>query len=342
MSNIHYFQRYSQKENVVTNNTLLLLSRLYNESPIKFKQFLNGLTNELNINVGVNFNQQEKSNNSIPDGAITQESFKIAIETKLYDNFTKNQLINHLKTFNKETSQVLIGLSRSKINNNLNQEVIKAIGDYNIKNEVNVHFLSTTFKDIVTQFKEVINEYDIELNIIINDYEDFCSQSQLLLNTDLRMLTVACGWTINDNFKYNCYYDPADRGYSHCTHLGIYNDKRVQGIGKIENIITADVVDGKLVIFDTTHGEATEEQKNNILNIIIAGKENLGWNLNKGNKFFCVDNFYRTNFIKNTPNGLFGKRYFNLNEYTNTEGFQPTERFAELLNYIDWEKNIVK
>lgn len=29
MSKVHYYRRYSQPENVATNNTLLLLSRLY-------------------------------------------------------------------------------------------------------------------------------------------------------------------------------------------------------------------------------------------------------------------------------------------------------------------------
>jgi len=46
MSSIHYFQRYSQPENVATNNTLLLLSRLYHDSPNKFKGFLNDLLDD--------------------------------------------------------------------------------------------------------------------------------------------------------------------------------------------------------------------------------------------------------------------------------------------------------
>ena len=37
---VHYFQRYAQKENVVTSNTILLLSRLYHYSPDKFFRFL--------------------------------------------------------------------------------------------------------------------------------------------------------------------------------------------------------------------------------------------------------------------------------------------------------------
>ena len=38
---IHYFQRYHTKENVSTANTMLLLSRLYQYSPIGFSFFSN-------------------------------------------------------------------------------------------------------------------------------------------------------------------------------------------------------------------------------------------------------------------------------------------------------------
>ena len=37
---IHYFQRYHEKENVATANTMLLLSRLYSYSSDKFFGFL--------------------------------------------------------------------------------------------------------------------------------------------------------------------------------------------------------------------------------------------------------------------------------------------------------------
>ena len=37
---VHYFQRYSTKENVATANTMLLFSRLYSYSPNKFFDFL--------------------------------------------------------------------------------------------------------------------------------------------------------------------------------------------------------------------------------------------------------------------------------------------------------------
>ena len=37
---LHYFQRYHSKENVVTANTMLLLSRLYSYDTNKFFRFL--------------------------------------------------------------------------------------------------------------------------------------------------------------------------------------------------------------------------------------------------------------------------------------------------------------
>lgn len=52
MASIHYFPRYSQKENMVTNNTLLLFSRLYNNSPYKFKLFMNNLLEDSEVEIG--------------------------------------------------------------------------------------------------------------------------------------------------------------------------------------------------------------------------------------------------------------------------------------------------
>ena len=81
MSNIHYFQRYNHKENVVTNNTLLLLSRLYNESHLKFELFLSHFldgTKEESVSIGLQFHQLTKGQSgSIPEGSIFQKGLKI-------------------------------------------------------------------------------------------------------------------------------------------------------------------------------------------------------------------------------------------------------------------------
>jgi len=43
MSQIHYFPNYSQQENVVTNNTRLLLLRLYRYNRYKFEKLMEAL-----------------------------------------------------------------------------------------------------------------------------------------------------------------------------------------------------------------------------------------------------------------------------------------------------------
>ena len=104
MSNIVYFQRYSQRENWITNNTLLLLSRLQEYNPNKFQLVLNELFTEhqVNLSIGVSFFQQRKGDKSVIDGLMFQQGFKVAIETKRHDNFTVNQLRNHLELVRDE------------------------------------------------------------------------------------------------------------------------------------------------------------------------------------------------------------------------------------------------
>lgn len=338
MSEIHYFQRYSQKENVITNNTLLLFSRLYNQSPYKFNLFLNELTNDLDINVGISFNQQTKGKNSIPDGSITQESFKIAIETKLSEKFSISQLVNHLDSFKNEKYSILLGLSPKKPSNNKIKEIEQKVVNYNAENDTKISFISVTFKDIVFKFNEVINDYDFELQQIIDDFESFCYSVGMIRDDEYRMLTIACGKTLNDNFKNNVYYDPADRGYSSCTYLGIYKNKSVRGIGKIENIISANLNEkGELDIVNATNDNITETQKNNIIEMINDANENLGWNIRENHKFFCVTNFEKTDFRKTSKNGLFGKKYFNLSYVIENIKEKNTIEIAELLKEKDWK-----
>ncbi len=108
---IHYFQRYHEKENVATANTMLLLSRLYSYSSDKFFRLLKSQYFLDSFNPEIVFTLQEKSVDSIPDATITQESFKIAVETKMSDWFYEDQLLRHLKSFNDEKFKVMITLA---------------------------------------------------------------------------------------------------------------------------------------------------------------------------------------------------------------------------------------
>lgn len=337
MSSIHYFQRYSTKENVITNNTLLLFSRLYNGSPLKFKLFLTSLDNIIDVNIGVSFSQQERGNGSVPDGNISQESFKIAIETKQTDKFDLIQLVNHFKAFDDEKTQILLGLGPIKMSDIEKNDVFKELKKFNEEHKKNIQFSTVTFEEIVKAFKEVISEYDFELNDIINEYEDFCIKESVIKNDEYRMLAVPCGDSLEQNLNHNLYFCPVERTVLTCSYIGTYYKGRINAVGKIENIVTANLDEtGELTIIESNQNTVTETQKANIINIINAMKETVGWDISSGKKFFCVEKFVKTDFKKSSPTGLMGKRYFDLKAVLNKNSFTNIEDVAELLKTKNW------
>jgi len=336
MSSIHYFQRYSQKENVATNNTLLLLSRLYQHSPIKFEGFINSLLDDNDIGVGVQFNQQRKGKGSIPDGSIKQSSFKVVIETKLHKNFSVEQLVGHLDSFEKEEYKVLLSLSPKLPEDSLKHSIEEAVRKYNSEKNSSTKYLPTTFQEIVMKFRSSIDEHDYELHEIINDFESYCIHDKLIKNDEARMRVLSCGWTLGENFQYNIYYAPVYRGYSAHSYIGIYANKSVRGVGKISNIVTAEL-DSKnqLNIIESTK-EPTEQQKQNIIEVIAEAKKNNNWDIGTGHKFFCVEKFYETDYKKIAPYPLRGTKFFNLKERLNLNKLPKTEEIAEKLREIEW------
>jgi hypothetical protein len=335
MSSIHYFQRYSQPENVATNNTLLLLSRLYHHSPTKFEAFLTDLLEDTDLEAGIQFNQQRRGRASIPDAAISQVSFKVLIETKLHKHFSIQQLTEHLHSFANEQYQVLLSLSPHLPNKSVIQQVNSAITDYNSGNAKSVKYVATTFQQIVNKFRTVVNEYDVELLEMLKDYEEYCINDGLIYDNDSWMRVVTCGWTLNENFQYNLYYHRAGTGYSDHSYVGIYSQKSVVGVGKLENIVAADLIDDAIQVVDST-APVTTRQQQNIQQAMAAARENNGWDIKVGHRFFCVEEFIQTDFKKNTRGPLQGTKFFNLKDLLGLQKLPDTREIATLLNGVTW------
>ncbi|HOY17836.1 MAG TPA: hypothetical protein PLC89_11095 [Haliscomenobacter sp.] len=336
MSSIHYFQRYSQPENVATNNTLLLLSRLYHDSPNKFKGFLNDLLDDNDLEAGIQFNQQRKGKGSVPDGNLSQVSFKVVVETKLHKHFSLQQLTEHLNSFGTEQHQVLLSLSPKQPDNSLKLQIETAISNFNTNHKTSIKYLPTTFQEIVTKFNNSLEDHNYELIEIIDDFEAYCIHDRLISDEEARMRVVTCGWTLQENFQFNLYYDSADRGYSDHNYLGIYSDKAVKGIGKIENIITANLLPtGLLDIIDKTT-TVTQKQEQSIIEVISVAQINNNWDISTGHKFFCVEQFYPTNYRKTTKYPLQGTKFFNLKERLQVSTLPSTQDIAQRLNQLEW------
>ena len=76
MSRVSYFQRFSQAENHATNNTLLLFRYFYEASPFRLQKLLTSML-DVDLAVGLTFEQQVRMGQGIPDALITQEPLRI-------------------------------------------------------------------------------------------------------------------------------------------------------------------------------------------------------------------------------------------------------------------------
>lgn len=335
MSSIHYFPRYNQKENQVTNNTQLLLSRLYYHSPLKFEKILNEVfTDEpFDLNIGVNFSQQNKGINSIPDGSISQESFQILIETKTDTGFYADQLIRHLSAFQEKYSQrILFALSPFEVPPSIRKQVNQHIKNNNLNQ---VKFAAATFADIISAVRNNVSEYETELSAVIEDYEKYCIESRLVdYRSASTMLAFSTSASHKENRKYNLYYDPVTRNNNHpFAYLGLYRNKKIYAIGKYSKTVYCDLHEGKLV---PTRGETldiTDDEYQRIKGII---EETDYYDLRYGNKFTLVDEFIDTKFKKDSPYGMRQKQYFFLKNYTDKAADMSTEGIAEFLKKKTW------
>lgn len=336
MSQIHYFQRYSAKENWITNATLLLLSRLYHFSPKKFEIVLNSFLSDAQIvlNIGVNFSQQEWSKKSVVDGLMFQESFELIIETKLSNNFNKQQLVNHLSFLNNKSqkNRVLITLSKDNIEDAIKNQIQKVLYE---KKYSGISFASITYEQIYRVISSTLHESDYEMTEVLEDYFALCNE-QKLINTESRtLLGVTAGQSLNENLQFNLYYDPANRTHSHkFKYIGLYSQKSIVAIGKITKEVVCDLKNNKLVAPTGKRLNLTQDEQKRIYNVIVNTKY---FNLKQGSRFFLVDNFYKTNFTKTSFSSLRGKKYFWLDEISGFKEGMTAKDLALLLNNRHWE-----
>jgi hypothetical protein len=338
MSNIHYFQRYSQKENMVTNNTLLLFSRLYNESPKKFEMFINNLLENdaiEELNTMVQFKQQEKSGTgTIPDGVIEQDSFKIVIETKLYSQQNLAQIVGHLDKLKDEDKGILLWINKHSIDQLYKKQIIDRINNFKENEGGNITFASITFKEIIDKFKDILREYDIEMINLIEDYCSFCEESGLIDNSENRMRVVLTGQTFEQNIKYNVYYAPTSRGYQDTKYIGLYKNKVVKAVGEIDTIYDAkyDSKKNNVDILNVVKGDMNDEIVEKTKLLYLESYSNYGYSLDDHRRFFLVKEYCLCEYRKSTPGGIQGTRYFDFN---NIEGYTSNMSCGEIADLLD-------
>jgi len=339
---IHYFQRYHDKENVATANSMLLLSRLYQYSSDKFYRLLKELFNnndEFDPEPSFELQVRSEDKKSIPDAVISQDSFKIVVETKLSDWFYKDQLIRHLGNFKEEKYKLLLSLAPEPMDEKKKEDFDHALSEHNKTLNRPIVHKNMTFEDLIHAVQDVLDDRDFDMQEILEDFRDYCLNDDLIIKSDAWkfMRVQLAGATIDFNMANNVYYDSVNRPFRAHDYLGLYTNKSVRAIGKITALITAVEENGTLVIDKPELGELTEERKQQIIASIQDGDTH-GYDLHTNkHRYFFVEQFYDTDYKKITPYAPMGSRIFDLTKVLGTENLPSAEEIAETLKTKTWE-----
>ena len=327
MPKIHYFQRYSSKENTITNNTLQLLGRIYSYSPLKASRFLTDLTGEP-IEIGIEINQQVRGDKAVPDGLVIQRSFKVLIEAKVDASLNIEQLIGHSKTFSEEHQKILLLLTREPLEDHKISEIKGRIPG--------IKFSSITYKKICEVSKTLFEKYEEEMRALVDDYEEYCNDTGLFDQSKQLMRIVPCGDTLEINKKYGIHFYPSDRGYTKHQFVGIYKDKTVSAIWKIDSIFDVEY-EGDYLNKTCIEGQETDDYDDNLIAIIKSVEEKLSWDITKGHRFFCGKPV-ETNYKKSSSGGIQGARFMNLQKVVGKDCSNlDIAVIAEALKSKQWE-----
>ncbi|MCZ2155498.1 MAG: hypothetical protein LC114_16615 [Bryobacterales bacterium] len=338
MSRISFFQRFSQRENHSTNNTLLMLQHIYRTSPLLLQAVLNSLA-DVELPIGLTFEQQVRRKESVPDGLITQAPLEILVETKTGSSLDQDQVARHTRGFTGGDGQTkgfanryLFGITKERIagqERDTLREMAKQGG---------VVLICLTFSQIAEALKAKCAEYGRELMEIVSDYEAYLSEEGLLEEYGRWLPVFPCGTSIRENVAFGVYYEPASRPTKvHYRFIGLYTQKRVAYVGEVLASLVVEWVEGEAV-WKAEKGEASEVNKSKIRALIDATPY---YELDGANmRYYLVEAFREAGAEKISPGGIQGMRYLHLPGLI--RDFQPpfgqgVDQLAEALRAATWE-----
>jgi hypothetical protein len=337
MSDVHYFPRYSQRENVITNNTLLLLLRLYDHDRFKFGRFLRELFAddvELSGVIGLQFKQQRGTGMSVVDGFVAQESIKIVVETKRSDeSFHIDQLRHHLGAFTHEDYKLLVLLSPAA--EHLSGDFLEPVRrDARARG---VAVVLTSFERIIGAARASLSDHDEGMRALVEDFAVFCSEEGLLPRDRYLIFVPPCGQSFDDNVQYRLYYCPTTWSRRRTAWIGIYKDKSVRKIGRIAKTVTCEIdrVAGSVTCIDRGV-TLTPAEKERIVGAAHAAVER-GWDIQQGHRFFLCDELVDTDYRKVSAGGIQGHRYFDLGTVLTREIPSDARELGVALATLTWE-----
>ena len=336
MSSISEFPYYKIAENLVTNNTMLLLKKLYVYNPEYLQILFDEIFEESDVVIGPQFMQQKVEKNSVPDGSIYQTGFELLIETKRGNSFDIEQIKRHLDT-GAARPPILILLSSGEPKADEKERLIKEC------EAKQARYCFLTFSKLADTVSSIVREFELDIMNLVEAYQEFIDRAELVDRSEITMRIVCSGKTKDDNIKHNVYLCYASRGYRAHRYLGLYWNKAVRRIGKISNVVTVEMnAKGTLKSMYYAHDTKSVDEKTEVrIKGLIEAHERGEFYANADftipHNFFLVDEFFETDFRKISKYGMQYVKYFNLSEYFQKGIPERTELIASTLNQKEWE-----
>ena len=344
MSEISYFQYYSQRENHATNNTLLVLRHFYQESVQKLEEILGSLLDE-EIAIGLDFKQQVRHSESIPDGLISQKPLNIYFEVKgSGGKLNIGQIKRHIKSIKSNedvvsSTKILFALTPDKVSD----AMIDKLSD--LAKEEGIIFAAITFTDVLEALQKSCAPHETKLQDILNDYEQFLSSQNLLEQKRIGelMTVVPVRTSVAESKKFHLYYEPAKRkSKTSSKFFGLYTRKCIRYIGRVGTVVRGKLKGNKYEVEEIEFSRAGKKKLTTDENQRIVDAINTCSyypNLKKDYRFYLFDEFEETEFHKESKYGLWGPRTFNLSQWLNYDDKKEydTNEAAEALRGKSWE-----
>ena len=162
---------------------------------------------------------------------------------------------------------------------------------------------------------------------------------------EFRMFVPPCGRSFDHNMEYRLYHCPST--YSHkqdAAFLGMYIDKSVRSIGRIEKVVICaiDAIDKQKINTCPGSDEPNEEERQRIIGAAHAAACKGLWNLwnstdsTDSYKVYLCGEVWETDFRKTSPGGIQGHRYLDLREVLEGELPENVQELAKLLQDRTW------
>lgn len=316
MSALNHFQTYSQRENHVTNNTMLMLRHVYRVSPRLLEAVLQALPGEgadvAAFEIGPRFEQQVRRAHSVPDAVLSQEPLNVYLEAKHGGELYDDQLDRHIASIAEQDhplgSAVLVGVTRDEV-------AADALAGWQEKAQAHkVAFVAATYRSMLDALEGACAG-ERDLADILDDYRAFLGGEGLLPDRHRKLAAIPGGTSWRENVAHGAYFEPASRNSKsvQAAFLGTYHNKHVSHVGRIEAVAVCRVANGALHIDEEELGPLTEAHRTRIAAIVEAAIYYPGLGT-EPIRYYLVDRFAETDLRKISSGGMRGLRYFDVAE----------------------------